>query len=85
MVVSKSKSFFDHKSEHWFAYAKKSILKPNNLMRVLDEFGKTVFADRVEAEAVAAKMNEEAMGGKYQYKTIKFTRGHYGCGYQADH
>ncbi len=75
MVVSKSKSLFDFREENWFAYVKKTTLKPSNLLRAIKEYGRTFFVNEEEAKAIADLLNKEALAGKYEDESLIKQRG----------
>lgn len=70
MVVSKSKTMFDHTTENWFVYVKKTTLKKSNLLKCVEEYGKTVFITELEAKVVADKLNKEALAGAYRNESL---------------
>lgn len=75
MVVSKSKALFNYREENWFAYVKKTAVKSSNLLRVVEEYGHTIFSSKEEAEAVADRINGDALAGKYQHESLIKQRG----------
>ena len=70
MVVSKSKAMFDHTTENWFAYVKKTSLKKSNLLKCVEEYGKTVFTSEHEARMVVDELNKEALAGAYRNESL---------------